>query len=175
MANTLSSKKNIRVAERRTAINRSRKSRIKTFCRKVLEAIEKGDKETAKTDFVAFESEIMKGVTKGVPGIVKLPEPFLFLFFYLPMQNFEKILSRISSVLIWPVIFPIQKLASLIFSAIISIGCEKSIALKYSIHLINSFLYLSCVIFVFVYGVMFLDMKFSKISINLSTFFPFCI
>lgn len=66
MANTLSSKKNIRVAERRTAINRSRKSRIKTFCRKVLEAIETGDKETAKTDFVAFESEIMKGVTKGV-------------------------------------------------------------------------------------------------------------
>lgn len=66
MANTLSSKKNVRVAERRTAINRSRKGRIKTFCRKVLEAIEKGDKETAKTDFVAFESEIMKGVTKGV-------------------------------------------------------------------------------------------------------------
>lgn len=66
MANTLSSKKNIRVAERRTAINRSRKSRIKTFCRKVLEAIETGDKETAKIAFVAFESEIMKGVTKGV-------------------------------------------------------------------------------------------------------------
>lgn len=66
MANTLSSKKNIRVAERRTAINRSRKSRIKTFCRKVLEAIETGDKEAAKIAFVVFESEIMKGVTKGV-------------------------------------------------------------------------------------------------------------
>ena len=66
MANTLSSKKNIRVAERRTAINKSRKSRIKTFCRKVLEAIETGDKETAKIAFVVFESEIMKGVTKGV-------------------------------------------------------------------------------------------------------------
>lgn len=66
MANTLSSKKNIRVAERRAAINKSRKSRIKTFCRKVLEAIAKNDKESAKKDFVAFESEIMKGVTKGV-------------------------------------------------------------------------------------------------------------
>lgn len=66
MANTLSSKKNIRVAERRTAINRARKSRIKTFCRSVMTAIAQNDKELAKKNFVVFESEIMKGVTKGV-------------------------------------------------------------------------------------------------------------
>lgn len=66
MANTLTTRKNIRVTARRTAINRSRKSRIKTFERKVENAIIQKDKESLKTIFVQYESELMKGVTKGV-------------------------------------------------------------------------------------------------------------
>lgn len=66
MAHTLTTKKNIRVTARRTAINKSRKSRIRTFLRKVEDAVLNKDKELAKTALVEFESEIMKGVTKGV-------------------------------------------------------------------------------------------------------------
>lgn len=66
MANTKSSKKNIRIIERRTLINKARRSRVKTFLRKVLESIAGGDEAVAKTNLVAFESEIMKAVSKGV-------------------------------------------------------------------------------------------------------------
>lgn len=66
MAHTLTTKKNIRVTARRTAINKSRKSRIRTFLRKVEDAVSSQDKELAKTALVEFESEIMKGVSKGV-------------------------------------------------------------------------------------------------------------
>ena len=66
MANTSSSKKNIRIIERKTAINKSRKSKIKTFSKKVVVAIQAKDIVLAKEAFVKFESEIMKGVTKGV-------------------------------------------------------------------------------------------------------------
>lgn len=66
MAHTLTTKKNIRVTARRTAINKSRKSRIRTFLRKVEDAVLNKDKELAKTALVEFESEIMKGVSKGV-------------------------------------------------------------------------------------------------------------
>ena len=50
----------------RTAINRSRVSRIRTFTRKVEAAIGAGDYETARTAFAAAEPEIMRGVSKGV-------------------------------------------------------------------------------------------------------------
>ena len=66
MANTLTTKKNIRITARRTAINKSRKSRIRTFLRKVEDAVLAKNKELAKTALVEFESEIMKGVSKGV-------------------------------------------------------------------------------------------------------------
>jgi small subunit ribosomal protein S20 len=66
MANKKSAKKNIRVIDRRTAINKSRKSKIKTYLRKVLGAIEGNDTETARKSLVEFESKIMKGVSKGV-------------------------------------------------------------------------------------------------------------
>lgn len=66
MANTVSSKKNIRIIERRTALNKARRSRIKTFLRKVLEAVQIKDEVLARKEFVIFESEVMKGVTKGV-------------------------------------------------------------------------------------------------------------
>mgnify|MGYP003307644563 CR=1 FL=1 len=66
MAHTLTTKKNIRITARRTAINKSRKSRIRTFLRKVEDAVLAKNKELAKTALVEFESEIMKGVSKGV-------------------------------------------------------------------------------------------------------------
>ena len=66
MAHTLTTKKNIRVTSRKTAINKSRKSRIRTFLRKVEDAIAVNDKELAKKALVEFESEIMSGVSKGV-------------------------------------------------------------------------------------------------------------
>ena len=66
MAHTLTTKKNIRVTSRKTAINKSRKSRIRTFLRKVEDAIAANDKDLAKKALVEFESEIMSGVSKGV-------------------------------------------------------------------------------------------------------------
>ena len=66
MANIKSSKKAIRVIEKRTEINKSRRSRIKTFLRKVNDAISSGVMEDAKKAFVEFESELMKGVQNGI-------------------------------------------------------------------------------------------------------------
>lgn len=47
MANTPQAKKRARQNERRAAINKARRSRIKTFLRAVEEAIESGDKEAS--------------------------------------------------------------------------------------------------------------------------------
>ena len=66
MANTKSTKKNIRVTERRTLINKARKSRVRTFLRKVFDEIRNGNEDLARQALVKFESEIMKAVTKGV-------------------------------------------------------------------------------------------------------------
>ncbi len=66
MANTSSAKKRVRRDAHRTEINRSRRSRIRTFVKRVETAIEGNDKEAARTAFAAAEPEIMRGVTKGV-------------------------------------------------------------------------------------------------------------
>lgn len=66
MAHHRSAKKRIRQTEKRTAINRSRVSRIKTFMRKVESALAQGDFSTAQSAFAAAEPEIRRGVTKGV-------------------------------------------------------------------------------------------------------------
>ena len=66
MANTSSAKKRVRRDERRTEVNRARRSRIRTYVKRVETAIESNDKEAAKTAFVAAEPEIMRGVTRGV-------------------------------------------------------------------------------------------------------------
>ncbi len=66
MANTSSAKKRVRRDERRTEVNRARRSRIRTFVKRVETAIESNDKEAARAAFVAAEPEIMRGVTKGV-------------------------------------------------------------------------------------------------------------
>ncbi len=66
MANTPSAKKRVRQIERRTEVNTARKSRIKTFIRKVEEAIASGDASAAKSALQAAQPEIMRGATKGV-------------------------------------------------------------------------------------------------------------
>ena len=66
MAHHKSAKKRIRRNERRTEVNRARKSRIRTFLRKVEEAIRNADKEAAQTAFRQAQPEIHRGVTKGV-------------------------------------------------------------------------------------------------------------
>ena len=66
MANTSSAKKMVRKIERRTAVNTSRRSRMRTFIRKVEEAIVGGDKKNAEAALKAAEPEIMRAVSKGV-------------------------------------------------------------------------------------------------------------
>lgn len=66
MAHHASAKKRIRQTEARTAINRDRISRIRTFVRRVEDAIAAGEYESARAAFSAAEPEIARGVTKGV-------------------------------------------------------------------------------------------------------------
>ena len=66
MANTASAKKAARKIARRTAINKTRRSRIRTFVRKVEEALAAGDKAAAAAAFKAAEPELMRAATKGV-------------------------------------------------------------------------------------------------------------
>ncbi len=66
MANTPQSKKRARQNERRLAVNKARRSRIRTFLRKVEEAIATGDKDAAGTALRAAQPELMRGVSKGV-------------------------------------------------------------------------------------------------------------
>ena len=66
MANTPQAKKRARQAERRTEVNKARRSRIRTFLRKTEEAIVSGDQTVAKDAFKSVQPELMRGVTKGV-------------------------------------------------------------------------------------------------------------
>ena len=66
MANTKSAKKMVRKIERQTAVNKSRRSRMRTFVRKVEEAITAGDQSVARTALREAEPEIMRSAQKGV-------------------------------------------------------------------------------------------------------------
>jgi small subunit ribosomal protein S20 len=66
MANTASAKKAVRVISRRTESNRNRRSRIRTFIRKVEEAISSGDQAAAVTALRSAQPEIMRGAQKGI-------------------------------------------------------------------------------------------------------------
>lgn len=66
MANTPQSKKRARQIERRTEVNKARRSRIRTFLRKVEEAIASGSKDDAATALRDAQPELMRGVTKGI-------------------------------------------------------------------------------------------------------------
>ncbi|MEL6570017.1 MAG: 30S ribosomal protein S20 [Pseudomonadota bacterium] len=66
MANSPQAKKRARQNEARYAVNKMRRSRIRTELRKVEEAIASGDKDAAAAALKAAQPELMRGVTKGV-------------------------------------------------------------------------------------------------------------
>ena len=66
MANTTSAKKATRKIARRTAVNKSRRSRMRVYVRKVEEAIASGDSKVAKEALRQAEPEMMRAAQKGV-------------------------------------------------------------------------------------------------------------
>ena len=66
MANTKSAKKMVRKIATRTEVNKARRSRMRTYVRKVEEAIEAGDKAAAAEALKAAQPEIMRAAGKGV-------------------------------------------------------------------------------------------------------------
>ena len=66
MANPPGAKKAIRKIERRTEVNKARRSRVRTYMRKFEEALAAGDAGVAKAAFVEAQSELMRAVSKGV-------------------------------------------------------------------------------------------------------------
>jgi len=66
MANTSSAKKAARKIERRAAVNKNRRSRVRTYVRKVEEALASGDKTAAEAAFAAAQPELIRAATKGV-------------------------------------------------------------------------------------------------------------
>lgn len=66
MANTSSAKKATRKISRRTAVNKSRISRVRTFIRAVEEALAAGDKAAAAQALKVAQPELMRAASKGV-------------------------------------------------------------------------------------------------------------
>jgi small subunit ribosomal protein S20 len=65
MPNTRTAKKRVRRTERRSALNGARRSRVRTYLRKVEEAIASGDKSAAEAAFKSAMPELHRGVQKG--------------------------------------------------------------------------------------------------------------
>ena len=66
MANTSSAKKATRKIAARTEVNKSRRSRMRTYIRKVEEAIVAGDHGKAMEALKAAEPEIVRSAQKGI-------------------------------------------------------------------------------------------------------------
>lgn len=66
MANTSSAKKAARKIARRTAINKMRRTRVRSAVRKVEEALASGDAAAAAAALHLAEPEIMRSVGKGI-------------------------------------------------------------------------------------------------------------
>ncbi len=66
MANHKSAKTRINRNNKRSIINGARRSRVRTFVKKVLAAVLENNKESAAAAFKVAESELMKAVSKGV-------------------------------------------------------------------------------------------------------------
>ncbi|RIA47745.1 30S ribosomal protein S20 [Dichotomicrobium thermohalophilum] len=66
MPNTKTAKRAVRKIERRTEINKARKSRVRTFIRHVNDAVASGDAEAAREALRKAQPEIMRGAQKGV-------------------------------------------------------------------------------------------------------------
>jgi len=56
----------VRKIARRTAVNKARRSRVRTYLRKVEEAIASGDKQNADAAFKLAQPELHRAVNKGV-------------------------------------------------------------------------------------------------------------
>jgi small subunit ribosomal protein S20 len=66
MANTASARKRIRQTLRRTERNQARKSRMRTFIKKVEAAIASGDKQSAGAALQAAQPEMQRAATRGI-------------------------------------------------------------------------------------------------------------
>ena len=66
MANTASARKRIRQTKRRTERNQARKSRMRTFIKKVEAAITGGDKQAAGEALRTAQPELQRASNKGV-------------------------------------------------------------------------------------------------------------
>lgn len=66
MANSPQSKKRARQSETRYAVNKARRSRIRTYLRKVEEALASGNQEAATVALRNVQPELARGITKGV-------------------------------------------------------------------------------------------------------------
>ena len=66
MANTTSAKKAARKIARRAKVNGNRIARVRTYVRKVDEAIASGDKQAAAAALRAAQPELMRAASKGV-------------------------------------------------------------------------------------------------------------
>ena len=66
MANSPSAKKSARKIEKRAEVNKSRRSRMRTFIRKVEEAIAGGKHDDAMAALKAAEPEIARAASKGI-------------------------------------------------------------------------------------------------------------
>lgn len=66
MANTTQSEKRARQSEARFAVNKARRSRVRTYLRKLEEAIAAGDVDATKAAFQAAQTELTRAVSKGI-------------------------------------------------------------------------------------------------------------
>lgn len=66
MANTKSAKKAVRKIARQTEVNKARRSRMRTFIRRVEEAIASGDQSAAQEALKQAQPEIMRSAQKRV-------------------------------------------------------------------------------------------------------------
>ena len=66
MANSPQAKKRARQNEARFQVNKARRSRIRTYLRKVEEAIAAGDQAVAAAALKEMQPELMRGVSKGI-------------------------------------------------------------------------------------------------------------
>lgn len=66
MAHHKSAKKRIRQTETRTERNRARVSRVRTFIKKVEQAIASGSRDAAQQALTEAQPEIHRGVSRGV-------------------------------------------------------------------------------------------------------------
>ena len=66
MANIKSAKKRILQTRKKTEFNRFIKSRVRTKIKKIFSLIKTKNKDEAKLNFLSFESDVSKAISKGV-------------------------------------------------------------------------------------------------------------